>query len=90
MNARAVSPHDAERHHDRARPGGHLVNTQRETLWKQSQLGGNGRALLVGDDAQQRQIEASEAVDSLDTAGIENRSARPLHVLGVSRVAGDL
>ena len=49
-----------------------------------SDLGRHGRALLVGNLAQQRQVEAREAVDRVGAAVGQDRRAGPLHRLASS------
>ncbi len=49
---------------------------------KQQHLGRDGRALLVGNLSEQRQIKAGEAVDRVGAAVGQDRGPRPLHVFG--------
>ena len=90
LRHRLTGRHDRQRHDDRPRPGADRVQIDREPLRQQHDLGRHRRALVVGNLAQQRQVEAREAVDRVGAAVRQDRRPGPLHRLAVGVVAGEL
>ena len=85
------SPDDRQRHHDAARPRGHLVDVEDpEVVGQQQDLGRHGGSVVPRALSEDREINPREGVAGLDAAVRQDRLAGPDHVGRLRVVAHEL
>ncbi len=87
---RLGGPDDRQRHEDRPRPAGHVVDRERRALRREHHLGRHGGNGLPGDLPEHRQVRSRVRVGAADAAQRLDGGARGPHVRRVGRLARDL